>query len=213
MLYPFVSMVAGGMAGVGLSAAAGTDGQGGFGWVLVACAAVFAAPMVTAWARRVQERKPPERFSPARWQADIKDLDQRRFLSRDDRHMFEDQAGKLTAEGRRVKAEAGALDWSGYWRTSSRKMRVLAFAWIALGVLASCGPLWGAGVVWPLAFIPAGASFVLFMVLDWNMKRRGLRLAGERLEEAAMHIGERLRSLPSSERSFIARLRYALAGD
>jgi hypothetical protein len=212
LLYPFTGMVSGGLAGVGLSIAASTNGQGGLGWALGGATVVVAAPFGVALVRRSQAGL-PDRFSENDVARDIGHLDQCRFLSQAERRFFENRAEKCSAEGERMRREAADLTLRKYWQTRSRRLRSLVWAWPVVGaVLATC-LAWHSASWWPTVLLPAGLGLPAALIADWSMRHRNTVFQADALSTAAKDIRQRLASLdPEPVLSLKDRLRVLLAG-
>lgn len=212
LLYPFTGMAAGGLAGVGLSIAASTDGRSGLGWALGGTVVVIAAPFGAAFVQRSQAGM-PERFSENDVARDIGHLDQCHFLSSAERQFFAKRAEECAEEGQRMRRSAADLTLREYWRTRSHRLRVLVWAWAAAGVILAASLVWLSGSWWPTVLFPAGLGLAAALTADWGMRRRNFIFSAVTLEEADADIRERLASLaPEPVLSLRDRLRVLLTG-
>lgn len=191
MLYPFVGMVSGALAAVGLGAGVASNGRTGLGWVVAGIAVIVVASAGPAVIRHSQAGV-PQRYSPNDLELEVRILAGRQYLSPAERQFFERRAAEDGLEARRVTDEADRLTWTRYWATRSRRERFCAFGSLAAGAIAAVALTWVSGNPLLLAAAPSGAGFLVALEASRRYRRRDGRFRGSLLMQAAAEVDEHL---------------------
>jgi hypothetical protein len=201
MLYPFVGMVSGALAAVGLGAGVASNGRSGLGWVIAGIAVIVVASVGPAVIRHSQAGV-PQRYSPNDLELQVRILAGRQYLSPGERQFFERRAAQDGLEAKRVTDEADRLTWTRYWDTRSRRKRFLAFGSVAAGASGAAALTWLSGNPLLLVAAPSGAGFLIALEADRRYRRCDARFRGSLLTHAAAEVNEhleRLETVPEPE--------------